>query len=79
LSGEWDAAAARLQRPLGLFRDIKARWQIGRTLFELGDSAIARRDSAAARSCYAEALSMFEALRAAPDAIRARAALAPLS
>jgi len=79
LVGEYAESEARLNRALELFRGLDTRWQIGRTLFELGELAAARRDIARARDYFARALAAFEALRAAPDAERTRSALASLS
>ena len=66
---------AQLIRALDGFRQIGARWQAGRTQCELGELAQARSDTQAARDHFTRALAEFEALRAAPDAERARAAL----
>jgi hypothetical protein len=68
-------AEARLNQALELFRGLDTRWQIGRTLFELGELARARDDSAGAREHFTLALAAFEEMKAAPDAARARAAL----
>jgi hypothetical protein len=60
---------------LELFRGLDTRWQIGRTLFELGELAAARGEAAGAREHFTLALAAFEEMKAAPDAARARAAL----
>ena len=78
LRGEHAEAETRLRAALGQFEPLDARWQIGRTLFELGELAAARRQTEHAREAYARALSAFETMRAAPDAARTRAALASL-
>jgi len=70
---------ARLRNALDLFSALETRWQIGRTLFELGELAAARKDAGGARDYFSRALAAFEALRAAPDAERTRRALASLS
>ena len=47
LAGEHAAAETRLKQALELFTKLGARWQIGRTLFELGElnlDAIAEKD-----------------------------------
>jgi len=75
LAGAHAEAEARLNQALELFRGLDTRWQIGRTLFELGELARARDDSAGAREHFARALAAFEEMKAAPDAARARAAL----
>jgi tetratricopeptide (TPR) repeat protein len=78
LTGEYVEAEVRLNRALELFKGLETRWQIGRTLFELGELARARVDVTAARAHYAAALAEFERLGAAPDVTRTRAALGAL-
>jgi hypothetical protein len=73
LAGE--EAEPRLSQALALFQQLGTRWQVGRTLYELGELAVARRDAARARDYYGRALALFEVLKAAPDAVRTRAAL----
>lgn len=75
LKGEHAEAEARLQQALALFRGLDTRWQIGRTLFELGELARVRPDAAGAREHFSLALAAFEEMSAAPDAARAHAAL----
>lgn len=75
LAGEYPEAEARLKQALELFRGLEARWQIGRTWFELAELAQMRADADGARSHYSRALAAFEEMRAAPDAACARAAL----
>src|SRR6187455_1267363 len=41
LAGENTAAETRLRQALGLFAKLGTRWQIGRTLFELGELNLA--------------------------------------
>ncbi len=81
LAGEQAEAEARLQQALELFRGLGTRWQIGRTLFELGGLAQAQGDAAGARERLTLALAAFEEMKAAPDAARTRAHLTsrPLS
>ena len=76
LGGDYQEAEFRLQRALDLLEGLQIRWQIGRTLRELGDLARARNDTARARDYYTRALAAFEAMRAGPDIVRARALLA---
>jgi hypothetical protein len=54
---------------------LGTRWQIGRTLFELGELALGLNQLTLARQHYAAALDAFEAMSAVLDATRARAAL----
>ncbi len=75
LKSEHAEAEARLQQALALFRGLDTRWQIGRTLFELGELAQTRGEAAGAREHFSRALTAFEEMGAAPDAARARAAL----
>ena len=79
LAGQPVESASRLQEALGLFEQLGTRWQIGRTLFELGELGISQNQSEAARDYFSRALSLFEAMQAAPDAARARAMLERLS
>lgn len=74
LAGEYPEAGARLHQALDLFNGLDTRWQIGRTLFELGELA-APINPAQARDYFSRALVQFEAMRAAPDAARTQAAL----
>jgi hypothetical protein len=78
LAGEWPAAQARLDQAMALFESLETRWQLGRTLFELGQLAQAQDQPARAREHFKAAMRAFEILRAAPDAARVQAALAGL-
>jgi hypothetical protein len=60
---------------LDIFSDYPAPWQVGRTLFEMGELARLQMKTEQARDYYSNALSAFEELHAAPYARRARAAL----
>jgi tetratricopeptide (TPR) repeat protein len=75
LAGEYAEAEARLIQALDLFNGLNTRWQIGRTLFELGEVAAARADTTTAHDRFSLALTAFETMQAAPDAARTRAAL----
>jgi tetratricopeptide (TPR) repeat protein len=79
LAGEYAEAAGRLNQALILFRELGTRWQLGRTWFELGELAVAQNEAPKARDYFQRALGDFEAMRAAPDADRARAACEALS
>jgi tetratricopeptide (TPR) repeat protein len=74
LAGEHAAAETRLRQALGLFTKLGARWQIGRTLFELGELNLTL-SSTKAREYYSQALGAFEEIHAAPNAERTRIAL----
>jgi tetratricopeptide (TPR) repeat protein len=75
LAGDYTQAATRLKAALVLFEGLDTRWQLGRTWHELGELAGALNDSVDARNSFQRALGYFEALRAAPDAARTRAAI----
>jgi hypothetical protein len=77
LAGENAAAETRLRQALGLFTKLGTRWQIGRTLFELGELKLT--DSRMkAREYYSQALGSFEEIQAAPNVERTRVALSSL-
>lgn len=78
LAGEYPEAEARLNQALDLFNGLNTRWQIGRTLFELGELDAAQKNIAAAREYFGRARVAFEEMRAAPDAARTQAALEKL-
>lgn len=79
LNEEPDAAERHFNQALALFEQLDTRWQIGRTLFELGELARTRpQGRPVARAYFSRALAAFEAMQAAPDVVRVRAALAGL-
>ncbi len=78
LAREYAASETRLQTALQIFETLGARWQLGRTYFELGELALARADPAQARAYFSRALADFDTLRARPDAERTRARLLSL-
>lgn len=78
LEGEHSKAVACFESALGIFEELKTRWQMGRTLFEMGELAQDRDDQAAARQHFNRALAEFEAMRAMPDAGRTQLALQAL-
>jgi tetratricopeptide (TPR) repeat protein len=78
LAGEYAEAASRLNQALMLFQELDTRWQLGRTWLELGELAAVQGEPTKARACFQHALGLFEAMRAAPDTDRARAALEAL-
>jgi hypothetical protein len=75
LAGEQIPAGARLRQALELFTRLDARWQMGRTLFELGELHVTDSRS---QEYYSQALAYFEEIRAAPYAERTRVALSSL-
>jgi len=74
LAGEREAAETRLGEALRFFTQLGARWQIGRTQFEMGELQLAH-SRIKAREYYSQALGSFEELQAKPDIERARLAL----
>ena len=57
------------------FEGLDTRWQLGRTLVELGELAREQSKTAEAKQQYAKALQLFEEMGAVPDAARTREAL----
>jgi len=78
LAGEFSQAEFRLGKAIDLFKEMGARWQMGRTFFEMGELERGRSNPELARDCYDKALAAFEELRAQPDAVRVRSAIAEL-
>jgi len=74
LAGEHAEAETRLREALALLTKLSARWQIGRTIFELGELHLTRSRERA-REYYSQALGAFEEMQAIPHAERTRAAL----
>lgn len=72
LAGQYAESQVRFDKALEIFRQLGTRWQIGRTLSELGELAVERGDHKAARQHFTGALSEFEVLSASPDAVRTR-------
>jgi hypothetical protein len=79
LEGEYTLAEASLNTSLAMFKRINTQWQIGRTLFELGELALLQGNAARARHAFTFALSAFEEMRATPDIARTHAALDSLN
>jgi tetratricopeptide (TPR) repeat protein len=75
LTGEYPQAEVRFKQALDIFSAYPAPWQIGRTLFEMGELARLQLKTGQARDYYSRALGAFEELQAAPYAVRARAAI----
>jgi hypothetical protein len=79
LVGESDASEVQLNQAVELFREYGARWQLGRTFYELGELGKARDDLDVARQGFTQALAEFEAMQALPDVNRTRLALGALA
>ncbi len=78
LAGDYTEGEARLQKALELFEYLDTRWQIGRTLFELGELAQAQKKMSKVRDYFQRALSAFAEMRAVPDEARTRTMLESL-
>ena len=74
LAGEHIEAEHYLKEALAICTKLGTRWQIGRTLFELGELHL-RRSQEKAREYYSQALAAFEEIQAAPYAERTRLVL----
>lgn len=74
LSAEYPEAEDLLKQALGLFTKLGTRWQIGRTLFELGELH-RNRSNIKAREYYSQALGSFEEIQSIPYVERVRGAL----
>ena len=74
LAGEGAPAETRLRQALELFTKLGARWQMGRTLFELGElNLIHSRPKA--HEYYSQALGAFEEIQAKINVEQTRTAL----
>src|SRR3990172_1248948 len=62
LAGEYAEAEARLNQALALFQELETRWQLGRTLAELGELALAQRETVSARGYFQRALDLFDSM-----------------
>ena len=75
LSEEYEQADAYLQKALRVFEELGTPWQLGRTLYELGELAYLRGDKDLSREMFTKALEEFDRIHAKPDAARTKAAL----
>jgi len=78
LAGEFSDAESRLNQALELFSGLNTRYQMGRTLFELGELAAGQSNIPKAHDHFTRALDAFEAMSALPDVARTRARIATL-
>ena len=78
LAGEYSEAETRLKQALDLFMGLNTRYQIGRTLLELGELAADQSNIPTARDHFTRALMAFEAMGALPDLTRTREKMAVL-
>ena len=79
LAGEYIEAESKLNQALDLFSSLNARYQIGRTLFELGELAAAQTNSSKAREYFTRSLEVFESMQAVIDVARAKSTLERLN
>ena len=75
LAEEYQEAETHLEKALGIFEELETRWQIGRTLFELGELAMDRSNGEAAQGYFSQAQDLFEELGAGPDVSRTASVL----
>jgi hypothetical protein len=75
LSEEFDQAETRLQQALDIFEKLDTPWQVGRTLYELGQLAQVRGDDDLSKVMFTKALDEYERIDAKPDQFRTKAAL----
>jgi tetratricopeptide (TPR) repeat protein len=79
LEGKHTEARTRLKQALDLFTKLGARWQMGRTLFELGEWNLTQPEKKIqAREYFSLALSLFEEIQALPNAERTHEVLKSL-
>lgn len=78
LAGEYVEAESKLNVALELFSNMNTHYQIGQTLFELGEIAAAQMNAPQAHDYFTRALNDFERIGAALDTIRVRERLAAL-
>ena len=78
LTGDYAEAEARLHQALAQFQELGTGWQIGRTLYELAELAVARAEPTETRDYFSRALAAFEEIGAYPDVVRIREALRAL-
>jgi tetratricopeptide (TPR) repeat protein len=76
LAGQYAESQIRFDKALEIFQQMNTRWQIGRTLFELGELDAARADNTAALEHFSLGLNAFEGIGAVLDAGRTRERLA---
>lgn len=78
MAEEYPEAETRLEKALEIFEKLGTRWQIGRTLFEMGELALAMSNGEAAQGYFSRAQDLFEELGAGPDASRTEALIKSL-
>jgi tetratricopeptide (TPR) repeat protein len=66
LEDQYELAEARLVQAIDLFRGLDTRWQLGRTLFEMGQLAANRSKTAEAKEHTTRALTLFGEMGLSP-------------
>lgn len=79
LAGQYAESQIRFNQALEIFQQMNTRWQIGCTLFELGELAVACADRTMAREYFVRALETFETMQATPSVRRTHARIADLN
>jgi tetratricopeptide (TPR) repeat protein len=75
LAGEFSEAEKRVEAALEIFENLGMKWQTGRTIFEMGELALAKSENDTARDYFVRAQEMFEEMGAGPDLARTAVAL----
>lgn len=78
-AGDHAEAETHLNSALDMFSALNTGYQIGRTLFELGEAAAAQTATDRARDYFNRALESFESLRAVTEVARVQDALENLT
>ena len=78
LHRDYARAEDQLRESVQLFQQLETRWQLGRTLYDLGELSIDLEKPAQAREFFTQALSAFEEMGAAPSVTRTRRYLASI-
>jgi tetratricopeptide (TPR) repeat protein len=63
-------AEAQLRESLKLFQQLETRWQLGRTLYDLGEISVDRGRIEQAKEFFSQALTAFEEMGARPSIIK---------
>ena len=79
MAGEYTEAEVHLKQALEMFEELGSYWQIGRTLFALGELALSKSEIEAAGDYFSRALVAFEGMNAEPDISRTNAMLESLN
>jgi tetratricopeptide (TPR) repeat protein len=75
IAGKFDDAEESLKAAFEHFAELDTRWQMGRTLFEMGELELARSNAELAEDYFTQALKAYESVLANPDITRTRVAI----